>query len=99
MDDKNLANEAELREFAKKSIKKKRDAWQFLFVTVLVNAGLTVVWWINGPTANFWPAWVMFGMGIGVVAAFMDAYLSPFRGRISESEIDDEIKRMRGRGL
>lgn len=99
MDDKKSVGDSELRAFAKKSIKKKRDAWQFLFVTILVNAGLTVVWWINGPSANFWPAWVMFGMGLGVVAAFMDAYLSPFRGRISESEIDAEIKRMQARGL
>jgi hypothetical protein len=90
-------NETQIREIAKKSIKKKRDAWQFLFVTVVVNAGLSVIWAISG-AGYFWPAWVIFGMGIGVVLAFADAYLPSFKSQISEGQIDAEIERLKKAG-
>ena len=44
MSSKVTDSEAQVREIAKKSIKKKRDAWQFLIVTIVVNAGLTALW-------------------------------------------------------
>ena len=97
MEEKDNRVDAELREFAKKSLKKKSDAWQFLFVTVLVTGALTVIWWMSSPTSYFWPGWVMFGMGIGVVASFMDAYLAPFRGQITSSDIDAEVERLKSR--
>lgn len=90
-------NETQIREIAKKSIKKKRDAWQFLFVAVVVNAGLSVIWAISG-AGYYWPAWVIFGMGIGVVLAFADAYLPSFRSQISEGQIDAEIERLKKAG-
>ena len=97
MDERNIDDEAELREFARKSLKKKSDAWQFLFVTLLLTGALTVVWWMSSPTAYYWPGWVLFGMGIGVVASFMDAYLTPFRGHVSSSDIDAEVERLKAR--
>jgi hypothetical protein len=89
--------ELEIREFAKKSIKKKRDAWQFLVVYVLVNSGLTLIWSMNGG-GFFWPGWVLFGMGIGVVLAFVDAYAKSFRSQITDSDIDAEIERLKKSG-
>lgn len=97
MSEKANSSEADLRAIAKKSIKKKRDAWQFLIVTVVVNSGLSVIWGMSGG-GYFWPAWVIFGMGIGVVLAFADAYLPTFRSQISESQIDAEIERLKKAG-
>lgn len=88
---------ADLRAIAKKSIKKKRDAWQFLVVTVVVNAGLSVIWSMSG-AGYFWPVWVMFGMGIGVVLSFVDAYMPSFKSQITDADIDAEIERLKKSG-
>lgn len=90
-------SESDIREFAKKSIKKKRDAWQFLVVYVVVNSGLSIIWSMTGG-GFFWPGWVMFGMGIGLVLAFVDAYAKSFRTQITESDIDAEIDRLKKSG-
>ena len=87
----------DLRALAKKSIKKKRDAWQFLVVTVVVNASLSVIWSMSG-AGYFWPAWVMFGMGIGVVLSFVDAYMPSFKSQITDADIDAEIELLKKRG-
>ena len=97
MSPKSNEDDAQIREIAKKSIKKKRDAWQFLVVYVLVNAGLTIVWSMSGG-GYFWPGWVLFGMGIGLVASFADAYAKSFRSKITETEIDAEIDRLKKTG-
>ncbi len=97
MSSKVTDSEAQVREIAKKSIKKKRDAWQFLIVTIVVNAGLTALWALSG-AGYFWPAWVIFGMGIGVVLPFVDAYVPSFKSQISESQIDAEIARLKKNG-
>ena len=97
MSAKATENTAQIREIAKKSIKKKRDAWQFLIVTVVVNSGLSVICGLTG-AGYYWPAWVIFGMGIGVVLAFADAYLPSFKSQISDSQIDAEIDRLKKAG-
>jgi len=97
MSSKSTDSESQIREIAKKSIKKKRDAWQFLVVTVIVNSGLSVIWGMSGG-GYFWPVWVIFGMGIGVVLAFVDAYVPSFKSQISESQIDAEIVRLKKNG-
>ncbi|MEN9967186.1 MAG: hypothetical protein RL036_419 [Actinomycetota bacterium] len=97
MSEKTTGNENQIREIAKKSIKKKRDAWQFLVVTIVVNSGLSVIWASTG-AGYFWPVWVIFGMGIGVVLAFADAYIPSFKSQISESQIDAEVERLKKSG-
>lgn len=97
MSSKVTGSEQQIREIAKKSIKKKRDAWQFLIVTVVVNSGLSVIWAMSG-AGYFWPAWVISGMGIGVVLAFVDAYVPSFKSQISDSQIDAEIARLKKTG-
>ena len=97
MSENTTGNENQIREIAKKSIKKKRDAWQFLVVTIIVNSGLSVIWASTGG-GYFWPVWVIFGMGIGVVLAFADAYIPSFKSQISESQIDAEVERLKKSG-
>jgi len=86
-----------LLELAKKSLKKKRDAKEFLFVTLAVNAILIVIWWFTTPTGYFWPMWVMFGMGIGVMFAYLDAYTVIGAKPITDAEIRAEAEKLRKR--
>lgn len=88
----------ELREAAKQSIEKKRSAWQFLVVTVLVNTGLVVIWFMTSPGGYFWPMWPALGMGIGVVLSLADAYGVSFNRPITESAIDAEIEKLKRKG-
>lgn len=85
----------ELRIAAKKSIKKKRGAWQFLIVTLVVFALMNVIWFVTSPGSGYWPIWVLLGMGIGVVFAFLDAYTKFSSKEISDEQIDAEIKKMK----
>lgn len=86
-----------LLEIAKKSLKKKRDAKEFLIVTLAVNAILVVIWWLTTPSGYFWPMWVMFGMGIGVVFAYLDAYTVLGAKPISEDQIRAEAEKIQKR--
>ena len=86
-----------LLELAKKSLKNKRDAKEFLIVTLAVNAILIVIWWFTTPTGYFWPMWVMFGMGIGVMFAYLDAYTDIGAKPITDDDIRAEAEKMRER--
>ncbi|MEY3310421.1 MAG: hypothetical protein RL107_557 [Actinomycetota bacterium] len=86
-----------LFEQAKKSLKKKRDAKEFLIVTIAVNAILVGIWWFTTPTGYFWPMWVIFGMGIGVMFAYLDAYTVLGAKPISDADIRAEAEKIRKR--
>jgi cyanate permease len=86
-----------LLELAKKSLKKKRDAKEFLIVTLAVNAILLGIWWFTTPTGYFWPMWVLFGMGIGVMFAYLDAYTVIGAKPITDDDIRAEAEKMRER--
>ena len=88
----------ELYEYAKKRVKKKRDAGQFLIVTLVVNGMLTLIWALTTPASYFWPVWVMFGMGIGVVFAFLDAYTILGGKPITDTVIRAEVEKIAKRG-
>jgi hypothetical protein len=38
--------------------------------------------------------WVMFGMGIGVIFTYIDAYVRPFAQPMSEQDIENEIAKI-----
>jgi cyanate permease len=86
-----------LLELAKKSLKKKRDAKEFLIVTLAVNAILVGIWWFTTPTGYFWPMWVLFGMGMGVMFAYLDAYTVIGAKPITDDDIRAEAEKMRKR--
>jgi 2TM domain len=91
------SSDAEFRKLAEKSIKKKREAWQFLFVAAIVNIGLHILWFFNEPRGYYWPGWVLFGMGLGVITTFYDAFFKPVKLPISDAEIDEEIVKLKRR--
>lgn len=86
-----------LLEIAKKSLKKKRDAWQFLTVTIVLNAFLSGIWWFTTPAGYFWPMWVMLGMGVGVVFAYLDAYSALGDRPLTEDQIRAEAEKIQNR--
>ena len=82
----------ELREQAILQLKKKRDFRTHIFIYVMVNAMLVVIWAVTG-AGFFWPVFPIIGWGIGVAANAWDVYA---RKPISEDEIRRETDRLRG---
>jgi hypothetical protein len=81
-----------LRDQAISRLKKKRDFATHLVVYVLVNAFLVAIWAFTGADF-FWPIFPILGWGIGLGANAWDVY---GRKPISESEIEQEMSRLRG---
>ena len=86
------STEDTLREQAVTRLKKKRDFATHIVIYVLVNAMLVVIWAVTG-SDFFWPIFPIVGWGIGVGANAWDVY---GRKPISESEIQEEMTRLRG---
>lgn len=85
--------EVDLRGRALAQLKKKSDFRIHLLIYVLVNAMLILIWAMTGATF-FWPAFVLAGWGIGVVANGVDAYVVH---EPTEQQIAEEIERLRRR--
>jgi uncharacterized membrane protein len=86
-----------LREWARKSLKKKQDFKQLVGVWFAVSVLLSAIWALTGQ-GYFWPIWAMFGIGIAVLFAGLDAYGPGFKKEITEADIDAEIQRRLKRG-
>ncbi len=84
--------EEELREKAISQLKKKRDFRSHIFIYVLVNAMLVVIWAVTG-AGFFWPIFPILGWGVGVGANAWDVYA---RKPLSEDDIQRETQRLRG---
>ena len=84
--------ESELRELAKQRLNKRRDLGAHVVAFVVVNAMLVSIWAMTG-AGYFWPAWVLFGWGVGLLLNVWDVY---FRRPVTEREITSEIERLRG---
>jgi hypothetical protein len=82
----------ELRERAIHQLKKKRDFRTHIFIYVLVNVMLVVIWAVTG-SGFFWPVFPIIGWGIGVAANAWDVY---GRKPITEDEIRRETERLQG---
>jgi hypothetical protein len=87
-----------LRDFAKKSLKKKADFKQYLWVYLAVSILTSGIWFMTAPDSYFWPVWVIFGMGIGALFAGLDAYGRLSSKPITDMDIDAEVERIRRKG-
>src|SRR4051794_21747797 len=89
-----------VRELALLRLKKRRDFKSHLLVYVVVNAFVWAIWLVIGLTSGGgnwfpWPMFMSLAWGIGVVLNAWDVY---FRRPITEADVDDEIRRLRGEG-
>jgi len=89
------ADDSNLRKFAEKSLKKKKDFREYLVVYAVVSVITSGVWLMTTPTGYFWPVWVFFGMGVGAVFAGLDAYGKLSNKPITQAEIDAEVERLK----
>ena len=88
-------DENEIREIAKKQLKKQADFKGYLWIWLAVTVMLTAIWALTSFGTYFWPIWIIFGMGIGALFSGIDAYGKNPR-IISESAIDAEVHRLKG---
>lgn len=88
-------DEQELRDVARKQLKKRAGFKQYLWVWLAVSILLTGVWFLTTPGQYFWPIWAIFGMGIGALFSGIDAY-SKNPKVISDQDIDKEVQRLKG---
>lgn len=89
-------NDAELREFARKRLKKQAEFKNYLWVWLGVSALTTVIWFMTSPGEFFWPGWVIFGMGVGAFFSGIDAYRLKDPRMISDDDVDREVNRIKG---
>lgn len=85
----------DLRTFARKRIKAKREFWNLVFIFVIITVIVNTVWLYTGPNDYYWPMWPMLGFGIATLFTALGAY-GPGGRPISEEQIDREIRRLRG---
>ncbi|MEY5024138.1 MAG: hypothetical protein RL569_1051 [Actinomycetota bacterium] len=93
-----MSEEKDLRDFARKRLKKQQEFKQYLGVWVGVSILTAGIWYLTSPESYFWPIWVMFGMGVGALFAGIDAYGPGVKKVITESDVDAEVERLRRKG-
>jgi uncharacterized membrane protein len=82
------------RERAIKRLKKRRDFYGHVFVYVLVNSFLVVIWAITSLHGFFWPIFPILGWGVAVVLNAWDVYRND---AFSEEQIQREIEHLQRR--
>ena len=88
-------NEQELREFAANRLKKQAGFKSNLKGLLGLSVLLIVIWFMTTPGGYFWPIWPILGVGVSALFSGIDAY-SKNSGIISESQIDAEVRKLRG---
>ena len=83
-----------LRQRAVGQVKKRRDFYGHLLVFALVNGAAIAIWATVGDGGFFWPIFLLFGWGIGLIMNAWDVF---YRGYEDEGQIQREIERLRRR--
>ncbi|WP_374968686.1 2TM domain-containing protein [Terrabacter sp. BE26] len=91
--DRVVPEEDLLRDRALGRLKKKADFRVHLLIYVLVNGMLVLIWAMTG-ASFFWPAFILAGWGIGLVANAVDAYVVDTP---TEKQVTEEMERLRRR--
>jgi hypothetical protein len=90
MTDMQTTTQSTAREEARKRIESRRNLQGGLIAYVVFNAFFVLVWAMTGG-GYFWPGWIIGGWGAGMVMGIW-AYL---RGPVTETDVDEELRRMR----
>lgn len=89
-----MTDDAELRQQARKNLEARQGFWWFLVVFIVVNIFMNGIWYFTGQ-GYYWPGWVLAGTGIALVFTGVNAF-TPFGGKITESRVDAEVRRLKG---
>jgi 2TM domain len=79
------------RTAARKRLEERRGFIPHLIVFLVVNAGLIMIWVMNGSDGLFWPAFPIIFWGVGLVLHAWNAF---FSRPITESDVDREVERL-----
>ena len=90
----NKLSEEEIYEQAKKRVEAKRAFYRHLFVYILVNAILVLVWAFAAGRGYPWFWWVIGGWGIGLAVNFVEVFVWP-KGS-DQTAIEKEVDKIRG---
>ena len=82
------------RELVRERLQGKRKFWTDVVAYALIN-GFLVSAWAMGNRGYFWPGWVLAAWG---VLLLIDAYRVFFSAPITESDIDEELRRRHQHG-
>ena len=93
-----MSEDQDLRDFARKRLKKQQEFKQYLGVWVGVSILVSGIWFLTSPDGFFWPMWVIFGMGVGALFSGIDAYGPGQKKLITEADVDAEVERLRRKG-
>jgi hypothetical protein len=89
---------SDLRQLAIGRLRRKREFIQHLVVYVVVNLVLSLIWLLTTPGGFYWPMFLLFAWGIGIVFHALDVFSSAFSSAPpSEEKIEREIARLTGR--
>lgn len=91
-DAQDVSGSDDLRQRAVASLKAKQGFWRSLGTWVVLSIFFVLIWALTG-MGYFWPAWPIAGIAIGVAFSAFSAY-GPARGALTESKIQDEMRRL-----
>ncbi|MFC2006733.1 2TM domain-containing protein [Chloroflexota bacterium] len=92
----NQMSDEEIYEAAKKRVDAKRGFYKHLFIYVLVNIILIIVWAFPAGGGYPWFLWVIGGWGIGLLANFVEVFVWPKGG--DRTAIAKEVEKMKREG-
>ena len=89
------AGEEDLRKWAIKRLKRKRELRDNLIIFVIINGALWLIWALSGTHTNQegvpWPVWIT---GVCALILLLQALRLHSENPISESEIRSEMDRL-----
>jgi hypothetical protein len=92
-DETPVENSNDIRERAIAQLKKRRDFKAHVLVYVLMNSFLVTIWAFTSH-GFFWPVFIMFGWGIGLLMNAWDVY---FGQDFDEAHIQREMQHLQHR--
>lgn len=90
-----MSNTDDIRKQARKHLKSKADFKNYLGVWLGVAIITVAVWAVTDFGGYFWPGWAIGGMGVGAFFQVLSIW-GPGRYGITESAIDEEVRRRTG---
>jgi uncharacterized membrane protein len=87
----------EIREIATKRVRARRGFYWHLIVYIVINLMLIGIWYFTG-RGYFWPAWVLFGWGIGLVFNALHVFTKSDIGS-ERAAIEKEIDKIKKSGV
>lgn len=86
-----MSDQGDLRHQAVQRIQARRGYWYMVGSGVVVSLLMVAIWFLSG-RGYFWPIWVFLGFGVAAVFGAIRVFGSG--NTITESQIQDEMKKM-----